>query len=448
MIVNDYTALLSGYAWNAGQGEAPHGAPVFLTYSFAATPFANPTDNASQFRPLNPAEQALYREGIAAWGAVSGITFLEAAPDLGDLAVAGYALSPDWVIGQAGYPEAGWVTEAGERQLSGWKMIGAGRVYLDEGGMNRHVILHEIGHALGLKHPHDGEVLLHKDLDHSRYSVLSYVDGGATGPGVLGKLDIEAIQALYGLPEQKGEQVASWSWDAAQNRLTQVGRAGDEVLTGTAAHDRIIGAGGNDLIVARGGDDVISVSGFAFQVHGGEGFDTLQVNFASGDAPFRALYGEQLYLARPGGSYQDMKAVSIERLEFTDRTLALDIDGVAGQAYRLYQAAFARTPDTEGLSFWVSVMDQGQSLQTVAGAFLASAEFANLYSATSSDAQLVELLYQNVLGRAGDAQGAAFWQAQLQSGASERAEVLVGFAESPENVALVGASIEQGIWLV
>ena len=39
--------------------------------------------------------------------------------------------------------------------------------------------------------------------------------------------------------------------------------------------------------------------------------------------------------------------IGFKRLEFNDGTLALDIDpgDTAGQAYRLYQAAFARTPD-------------------------------------------------------------------------------------------------------
>ncbi|WP_448131353.1 DUF4214 domain-containing protein [Stutzerimonas chloritidismutans] len=448
MVVRDYTALLSGNAWNAGQGEAPRGVPVFLTYSFAGTAFDDPPDNASNFRPLDSGQQALLRQGIEAWGAVSGITFLEAAPGLGDIEVAGYDLSPSWMIGQAGYPWAGWFVEAGNARLAGVEVPGAGRVYLDGGGMNLPVILHELGHALGLKHPHDGEPILHPDLDHSRYTALSYVNGGASGPGVLGELDIAAIQVLYGRPEQKGQQVSNWSWDAAQNRLTQVGWARDDVLTGTAAHDVIVGAGGNDLIVARGGNDLISVSGFAFQVDGGDGLDILMLDFASAETPHLLRYGDQYsYLARPGGRYEDMQVFNVERLAFTDGTLALDVEGVAGQAYRLYQAAFARTPDAEGLSFWISVMDAGESLHGVAEHFLASAEFASRYGASSSDEQLVGLLYQNVLGRAGDAEGAAFWQSQLGSGANDRAEVLVGFSESAENVALVGTVIDNGIWL-
>jgi hypothetical protein len=56
----------------------------------------------------------------------------------------------------------------------------------------------------------------------------------------------------------------------------------------------------------------------------------------------------------------------IERLLFHDGDLALDIDGVAGQAYRIYKGALNRQPDVEGLGFWISQMDDGLSLQDAA----------------------------------------------------------------------------------
>ncbi len=45
-------------------------------------------------------------------------------------------------------------------------------------------------------------------------------------------------------------------------------------------------------------------------------------------------------------------------------------------------------------------------------------------------------LYQNVLGRAPDSSGLDYWTNQLNSGLQDRADVLMGFANSPENVAL------------
>src|SRR5690606_14076800 len=111
---------------------------------------------------------------------------------------------------------------------------------------------------------------------------------------------------------------------------------------------------------------------------------------------------------------------SIERLQFDDGTLAFDFDGTAGQAYRLYQVAFDRAPDAEGLAFWIGFLDDGKiDLDAIADLFEASAEFIARYGGTDrvSNSTFIELLYQNALGRGSDAQGFAFWLNTLESGA-------------------------------
>ncbi|MGL5139251.1 MAG: DUF4214 domain-containing protein, partial [Beijerinckiaceae bacterium] len=140
------------------------------------------------------------------------------------------------------------------------------------------------------------------------------------------------------------------------------------------------------------------------------------------------------------------KLEQVERVKFSDGVLALDLDGVAGQGYRIYQAAFARTPDKNGLDFWVAKMDSGEALLNVAQGFLASSEAQAAYGQAPNAGEYVSRLYQNVLGRAGEAGGVSFWTAELNNGVS-KANVLAGFSESAENVALVGATIDNGIWL-
>lgn len=139
----------------------------------------------------------------------------------------------------------------------------------------------------------------------------------------------------------------------------------------------------------------------------------------------------------------------VERVAFGDgRILALDIGFAehAGAAYRLYQAAFDRTPDREGLAFWVAQLDSGSNLFQVADGFVSSPEFGTLYPDLSSDTVLNNY-YLNVLDRPADAEGFAYWSAQMANGLSA-SEVLVWFAESPENMARVSPDIEAGIWLV
>ncbi|PYD07078.1 protease, partial [Pseudomonas savastanoi pv. glycinea] len=123
----------------------------------------------------------------------------------------------------------------------------------------------------------------------------------------------------------------------------------------------------------------------------------------------------------------------VERLHFTDGALALDIGGAAGQAYRVYRAAFDRTPDLGGVGFWISRLDAGATLDDIAAGFVASGEFAALYGSAPSNEEIVLRLYRNVLDREPDQGGYAFWVDVLDSGRAGLNTVLAQFSESAEN---------------
>lgn len=134
--------------------------------------------------------------------------------------------------------------------------------------------------------------------------------------------------------------------------------------------------------------------------------------------------------------------LNTERIVFSDTSYALDVDGIAGQAYRLYRAAFDRDPDSQGLGYWISHMDKGTTLNQVANFFLASEEFINKYG-TTTDTAFVNKLYANVLHRAPDVAGLQYWVGHLKTDIS-RAEALAFFSESPENHANVATIIGSG----
>ena len=142
---------------------------------------------------------------------------------------------------------------------------------------------------------------------------------------------------------------------------------------------------------------------------------------------------------------QTVELVSVERILFTESNdaLALSAEGNLGQVYRLYQAAFDRTPDKVGFGFWLSVSDSGNALTTIAQSFIDSREFADLYGASTSNATFVDALYDNVLHRDGEAGGVAFWNGVLDQGTS-RSVVLAEFAESAENRAQLAEVIGNG----
>jgi hypothetical protein len=132
------------------------------------------------------------------------------------------------------------------------------------------------------------------------------------------------------------------------------------------------------------------------------------------------------------------------RLRFTDSSMAFAIDDVPGQAYRLYQAAFGRTPDGAGLGYWIGQMENGATLDAVAAAFVTSAECKALYGIAPSSDDIIAKYYQNVLHRDGEATGVNYWVSVLNQGTSQ-ATVLAGFSESMENKAGVLPAIQDGI---
>jgi hypothetical protein len=148
-------------------------------------------------------------------------------------------------------------------------------------------------------------------------------------------------------------------------------------------------------------------------------------------------------LARLRDATSGKLAPAVGLVKFMDQYVSFDTQGIPGQAYRLYQAAFDREPDLEGLGFWIMAMESGAKLVEVAEQFYLSPEFQARYGAVS-DLQFLTLLYKNVLKRTPDIEGQNFWLKNLQGGLP-RATVLHDFSESTENKANVAAAIGNGI---
>ena len=116
-----------------------------------------------------------------------------------------------------------------------------------------------------------------------------------------------------------------------------------------------------------------------------------------------------------------------------------EFQGTVAPVARLYFASFLRVPDYPGLTFWIGYFRAGNSLAAIANAFVASAEFTSRYGSTTNP-QFVDLVYQNVLGRAADPSGKSYWVAQLDSGTS-RGTMMAGFSESSEYVAAIQTEV-------
>lgn len=232
--------------------------------------------------------------------------------------------------------------------------------------------------------------------------------------------------------------------------------AGNDVVTAGPGNDYLRGYAGNDTIAGYAGNDSLEGGAGNDLLEGGDGLDRA-VYLGN-----RANYQVSVEASRPtvvSSPAEGTDALSsIERLEFADRAMAFDLDGIGGLAFRLYQAAFGRVPDPGGLGYWISVLDAGNSAYDAATGFIESAEFRTLYGAESTDAEYIDALYLNVLERTPDADGYAYWEAVLQGlpwegvdyGQTSRQQMLIDFAQSPENVEqtlpLIGNGFEYLPW--
>jgi len=213
---------------------------------------------------------------------------------------------------------------------------------------------------------------------------------------------------------------------------------------GTNAYDYLRGSTGDDNIYAYAGSDTIKNGPGNDYINGGSGLDFLIMSGKIDEYSMSGSLNNFVIKDKLGDDGVDTVS-QVERLLFDDYALAFDLDGAAGQAYRLYQAAFNRQPDLKGLGYWIDKMDDGMSLTRVANEFYRSNEFQTKYGSYLSNSTFITNLYENVLHRAPDVGGFDYWNNKLSSGSFSRAEVLASFSESAENQAQIIGQIQNGI---
>jgi hypothetical protein len=234
----------------------------------------------------------------------------------------------------------------------------------------------------------------------------------------------------------------AWNWNATLGKiyiqeLLFPERELAEHLVGSILSEKIWGLGGDDNIYGDRGDDMLD---------GGQGLDTAE--YIGNSSQYSITVGPTSSLVVDNIIDRDGKdeLINIERLQFADINLALDINGTAGQAYRIYEAVLGRAPDLEGLGYWINDMDNGVSLTTIAQGFIASPEFQDKYGVNPSYDTYVNLLYQNILDRAPDEVGLNYWLTNMRNGVDSPAAVLASFSEGYENTANVAPDIANGIY--
>lgn len=361
-----------------------------------------------------------------------------------------------------------------------------------------YVLMHEIGHILGMKHPFetnsiDGDTepapYLPKAEDNDKYTVMSYTSVNKDRGMNYSPFDIATLHYIFGPSAKLAAGDTTWQvqantytmigdgagndtisllgmsgpvtaylepgyWSHIGPKATSITAAGqfvinfgseienlvggymDDVLTGNALANQIDGSLGNDILAGLGGNDTLD---------GGQGRDSALFGGASARFSITREQGV-LKVTDTAGSLGTDTLLNVERLIFDDAARAYDVDGNGGKLYRLYQASFDRKPDNGGIGFWLAQLDKGTSLEAIAGGFLSSAEFIALYGASPTPEAYITRLYNNVLHRPYEQAGFDFWLSAMKDYGATPEMVLLAFTDSGENVALVNPTIQDGFW--
>jgi hypothetical protein len=231
----------AGFRWNAPN---PLKSPVTITYSFAESVNYFTGKDANGFLRFTEPERKATREILALISSQFNITFSEitetasAGTSFGQLRFANNAQGTS--SGYAYFPPENGVGES----FNGDNFINNAEKYLTDysilstqGGYNYSLIIHEILHSLGIKHPGNynageppsavpGNYLISSE-DNSNNSVMSYVDNVQGLQRIdLGLYDMLAMTYLYGAKSYRAETNQYFFSDSAANNSAASSAAG------------------------------------------------------------------------------------------------------------------------------------------------------------------------------------------------------------------------------
>lgn len=522
----EINALIAGDKWGGAAGTG-----LTLGYSFPWTTSGtayfyghngvgdysslNEQDAAYHYG-FNATQQAAARSVLQAWANVANIVFAEVAEtsaNVGDIRFAWTSASQltgdgDQAWGWASYPDSYWPV-GGDIWISTADQTIATDPW-SPGSYNFSALMHEVGHALGLKHPFDGTPVLPGSLDTLQYTVMSYTDAPkstyysagwkSVSPETPMVLDIAAIQYLYGANTSyhTGNDTYSFSsssrffqtiWDAGgvdtidagnftfsctidltpgsysslkmfadsasyydgTNNLgiaygctieNAIGGSGSDTLTGNAADNRLSGGAGNDILAGGLGNDILEGGLGNDILDGGAGVDLAAYsgNY-SAYAVMNSLTGwsvRSLSASPAEGASGTDTLTNMERLQFLDAKIAIDLDGSAGVTARILGAVFGKESlaNREYAGIGLSLLDGGMSY----GDLMQLALNAKLGPGFSNAAE-VDLLYQNLVHTAPSPEELLYWTGTISSGQFSQSSLAVWAADhdlNATNINLVG----------